>query len=254
MILTTDIGNTHTRFTVFDGEKISDRLVLSTVSRTPDETAMLLSAGLGKYPIDGAAACSVVPPVTAGVISAVRRVFSCDVILLGRGVKTGLDIRTDYQSELGTDIVAAAVGARRRFRTPILVFDLGTATTVSFIDRNDVLTGVSILPGVLLSAEALSARCAGLSATDPLSITDPPLLGKNTRDSLAGGIIHGHAAMIDGMTERISEESGDDVTTVCCGGSAKQIARFCRTNPRVCPDLTAEGLRRIWELNRPEIH
>ncbi|MBQ7603751.1 MAG: type III pantothenate kinase [Clostridia bacterium] len=253
MILTTDIGNTHTRFTVFDGEKISDRLVLSTVSRTPDETAMLLSAGLGKYPIDGAAACSVVPPVTAGVISAVRRVFSCDVILLGRGVKTGLDIRTDYQSELGADIVAAAVGARRRFSPPFLVFDLGTATTASFVDEKDVLTGVSIMPGVGISAEALSLKCAGLCATDPLSEPDPPLLGRNTPDALSGGILHGHAAMIDGITERISEAVGQNVKTVLCGGYAERISRLCRREHSVCPDLTAEGLKRIREMNRPVI-
>lgn len=263
MILTTDIGNSHIRFAFFDGVRAASpcaSLALSSRSgRTRDEFAMTLAAFVQSHGIgaaEGAVVASVVPALTSVVIGAISDVFpSADIVTVRHGLRTGLDIRTDYQSELGADIVANAVGARRLVTPPFAVVDLGTATTLSLVDGSDRFRGVAIMPGLSSSSRALAAECSALSQISiDTDIADKPLLGKNTFDSLASGLISGIAAMIDGMICRVGEEydCADALTVIICGGGAEAVFPHLRTKQRMLlrPNLTSLGLLRLWELNR----
>lgn len=262
MILTADIGNSHIRFAFFDGVHSASAREMLTVSsrsgRTSDELAMALCEFARSRDLrqaDSAIVGSVVPALTPTVTGAVAGAFDIsDMITVKPGLRTGLDIRTDYQAELGADIVADAVAAHTLVRPPFAVVDLGTATTLSFVDSGDRFCGVAIMPGLASSSRALAAECAALP---PVSVdagfTDKPLLGKNTADSLTSGLIGGIASMVGGMLCRVGEEygCGDSLSAVICGGGAEAVFPHLRTKrtPVLRPDLTSLGLLRLWELN-----
>lgn len=273
MIVTADIGNSHVRFAFFESVRDRAPRALLTVSsrtdRTRDELAATIAAfaerngiatGRNADSVDGCVIGSVVPALTALVAGAIADALSpASTVTVRHGLKTGLDIRTDYQTELGADIVANAVGARSLVKPPFAVVDLGTATTLSLVDEKDCFRGVAIMPGLSSSARALAAECAALphisvdSAGGAQTHTDKPLLGKNTADSLASGLIVGIASMVDGMLLRVGEEydCADALTTVVCGGGADTVFPYLRQGKHMllCPELTSLGLLRLWELN-----
>ena len=168
----------------------------------------------------------------------------------GPGVRTGLDIRTDIASQLGADIVANAVAALSLAPAPLVFVDFGTATTLTGINAGGELCGVLICPGVRTSLDALSGAAAEL----PRIAVDGPkhLFGKNTVDSMTSGAVFGHAAMVDGLLDRVAAEWGlSELTVLATGSWADRIVPFCsgRHGIRFQPDLTLRGLRRIAEMN-----
>lgn len=257
MILTVEIGNKTVRFSFFgeNGGAPDETLTLSS-RRTDDEFAAALRSTesvRSKRVAQCAVVASVVPALTATVTEAVRRVFpEIKTLAVGHGLRTGLDIRTDYQSELGADIAANAVGAKSLVRPPFAVVDLGEcAATVSFVDGEKRFQGVAIMPGLCSSARALSADCASLPEVGLSPETAAPVLGKNTTDSIAGGLINGFAAMIDGMLDRIAAEydCGDGLCVILTGKCADAVAPRLTHSVRCEPHLAALGLYEFWRIN-----
>lgn len=256
MILAVDIGNTGISVGLYRQSTGSPAALLrlsANPPRTADEYVLYLRAfltekGIGADQIEGCVLSSVVPKLNGAVGDAVRAVTGCRLLWVGHGVKTGLDIRVDHHTELGSDIVANAVAASERLTKPFAVIDLGTATTVSAVNRAGELTGVMIIPGVQTSADAMAQACAALPS---FSMKAPrEMLGKNTADSMASGCIYGAAAMIDGILARLREELGDDLAVIACGGMADTVIPHTLTKIDIAHHLTLDGLARIWALNQ----
>jgi type III pantothenate kinase len=219
-----------------------------------DEYAMLLNTVCMQKRIDtadveGCVISSVVPPLTEPIRQAVEEVFSCKPLVITHGVKTGLNIRIDNQTQLGSDIVANTVAAASVLQKPFAVIDLGTATTISAVNASGELIGVIIVPGTRLAVDALSASAAELPH---ISLTAPRVLvGKNTKDSMLSGSIYGTAAMLDGIIGRLKEElAAENLSVIACGGLADKIVPFCHTEIPINPYLTLDGLLQLYRLNQ----
>ncbi len=256
MLFACNAKNTNISFGVFDGERlVFDSRIATSCDKSADEYAILLQSIFAMYQvdlpaIDGAVIASVVRPLTVTLCQAVERLMRVKPMLVGPGVKTGLNIKTDIPSQVGADIVANAVAATALADSPMVLLDLGMATTLAGINAAGDLCGVLICPGVRSSLDALSDQASDLPA---IALETPRhLLGKNTIESMAGGIIYGHAAMIDGLLDRIAEEwNTDSLTVLATGGYAEQIIPYCRrrTEIRYEPHLALLGLKRIHFLN-----
>jgi len=256
MLLACNLGNTDLLVGVFDGDtlRFSTRLATSR-ERSADETAILLGSvfalhGMSAASVDGAVVASVVRPLNGPLLTAVETLTGAKPLLVGPGVKTGLDIRTDVASQLGADIVANAVAALSLAPAPLVFVDFGTATTLTGINAGGELCGVLICPGIRISLDALSDAAAEL----PRIAMDAPkaLFGKNTIDSMASGTVYGHAAMVDGLLDRIAAEWGlPGATVLATGAWAEKVVPHCsgRHGIRIRPDLTLLGLKRIAEMN-----
>ncbi len=254
MILAIDIGNTHTVIGGIDAEKTRFVERVSTDrNRTDLEYAVLLRNALNLHgitdgTIEGAIVSSVVPPVTQAIRGAVQKVLGITPMQVSAGMKSGMNIRMDNPASVGSDLIADAVGALSCYPAPLIIFDFGTASTVSVIDRDRNYIGGMIFPGAALSLSALSARTAQLPAID---LTAPKkLIGTNTVDCMKAGVIYSNAAAMDGLTERISEELGQKATAVATGGLAKLIVPYCRTGIILDEDLLLKGLRVFYEKNK----
>lgn len=256
MILTVEIVNKTLRFSFFEGADSTsplDCLSLCT-DRTDDEIAAFLSlSGCAKRSVECAVIASVVPAATPTVTSAIAKTFpEAKILAVGHGVRTGLDIRTDFQNELGGDIAANAVGAKTLVAPPFAVVDLGeSATVLSFVDGDKCFRGASIMPGIYSAAHALSADCANLPEAGISPDAAAPVLGKNTTDSITGGLVNGFAAMIDGMLERLLDEYGcrDTIRIVVTGKGAQTLAPRLSREVRIEPYLAPLGLLAIYRLN-----
>ncbi len=259
VLLVMDVGNSSITMGVFREENGKPEAVMesrleASMGRSADEYAVLLQGILQLNGVDRSALrecmiSSVVPQITEVVKEAVRRLLGIEPKTVGPGIRTGLNIRIDSQAELGSDLVANAVAALAELPPPMVIVDLGTATTLTAIDREGTLQGVVIAPGVRLSMDALSLANAALAGA-PLS---PPkrLIGKNTRDSMQAGVMVGQAAMVDGLLDRMIGEMGEErVTAVITGGLASLILPFCKREYVSRPQLTLEGLCRIAAKNR----
>lgn len=256
MILTLDIGNAIISVCcVADGKRLCRFQLSSDKSRTADEYAAMLtllaeSEGIKLANAAGAIIASVVPQLTAALVPAVRRCTGCRPLLVGPGVKSGLNIRMDDPTELGGDLVAAAVAAAERYPLPCILVDMGAATAVGVLDGRGSYVGGLICPGVSMSQSSL-ARDASLLPDVNL---EPPkrVIGKNTRESMRSGIIHGCAAMLDGVLDRIEAELGEPAASVVVTGeNASVIVPNCRRSGIILDeDLVMDGLWRIWKRNR----
>ncbi|OGO93024.1 MAG: hypothetical protein A2Y17_06990 [Clostridiales bacterium GWF2_38_85] len=255
MILAIDIGNTGTAFGFYKNEAMFHHMSIFTKPhRSIDEYSMLLQnicirKGIDTSYIDGCIISSVVPPLTEQVRQSVENVFTVKPLIIAHGVKTGLNIRIDNHTELGSDIVANTVAAASMLNKPFAVVDLGTATTIAAVNNTGELIGVIIVPGVRLSLDALSETAAELPYIS--LVTPKSLLGKNTEDSMLSGCVYGTAAMIDGIIERLkSEMKTDELSVVACGGLADKVIPFCNNNIIVNQFLTLDGLHQIYNLNQ----
>jgi type III pantothenate kinase len=256
MLLACNLGNTDLQVGAFDGDSLrfSTRIATSR-ERSADETAILLGAlfslhGVPVSAVDSAVFSSVVRPLNGMLASAIETLAGVKPLQVGPGVRTGLDIRTDVASQLGADIVANAVAALALAPAPLVFVDFGTATTLTGINGHGELCGVLICPGVRISLDALSEAAAEL----PRIAVDGPrtLFGKNTVDSMTSGAVYGHAAMVDGLLDRVAQEwSLEGLTVVMTGTWAERIAPYCsgRHGVHLQPDLTLRGLKRIAEMN-----
>ena len=254
MILAIDIGNTNIVVGCIDDEKTYFIERLSTVrTKTELEYAVDLKTVLDIYhikktEIEGCIISSVVPQITDIARLAAEKILKKEVMVLGPGVKTGLNIMMDNPGQLGADMVADAVAGLASYPVPFIVIDMGTATTVSVVNDKKQYIGGMILPGVGVSLDALTSRASQLSG---ISIDAPKhIIGKNTIECMKSGVLYSNAAALDGIVERIEEELGQRTTVIATGGLAKKIVSHCKREIILDEDLLLKGLRVIYEKNK----
>ncbi len=251
MILAIDIGNTNIKIGIFDYKLLKVIRLATDKERTTLQYAAEIShifslEGVSVSDICGAVIASVVPPLTDRIKSAVNKICGIDSVVINEN-NSGLKISIDNPSLLGADLIASAAGAIGKYPFPCVIFDLGTANTVSVIDKNGAFIGGSIMAGVNISLSALASKTAQLPS---ISLTEPAsIIGKNTRDSMLSGAVIGTAAALDGFALRIEEELGDYVTAVATGGISKIILPYCRRKIIYDENLMMDGLINIYGLN-----
>ena len=254
MILAIDIGNTNIVVGCIDREKTYFIERLSTVrTKTELEYAVDLKTVVDIYhikrtDIEGCIISSVVPQITNAVKLAAEKVLHKEPMVLGPGVKTGLNIMMDNPGQLGDDLVANAVAGIHEYPLPLAIIDMGTASTVSVVDEKKHYVGGMIFPGMGVSLDALTAHASQLSG---ISIEAPKrIIGKNTIECMKSGVIYSNAAALDGIVDRIEEELGQKITVVATGGLARKIVPHCRREILLDEDLLLKGLLIIYEKNR----
>ena len=255
MILALDVGNTSIAFGgMRDGQAVFRAKLGVNKMRTPDEYAIMLKlaveargANLGE--ISGSIISCVVPELTSVVAEAVRIVIGGTPLIIGPGVKTGLNIKIDDPNELGGDFVAAAVASVQDYALPCVMVHMGTATALSVLDSSGNYLGGAICPGVMTSQTALAAQTSKLKY---VSLEKPArFIGRSTEESLKSGIVTGTAAMLDGLIARFEEELGKIETVVATGEWAHVIVPECRRKGMIIDeDLLLRGLYIIYAKNR----
>lgn len=253
MILAVDIGNTNIVIGGINGEEILFEARLRTEStKTSDEYCIDLKMILDIYQVnvenvEGSIIASVVPQVLNSMKAALKNLTGKSSMVVGPGVKTGLNIRVENPAQTGADLVVAGVAALRLQKPPLIIVDMGTATTMIVLDENGALIGGSIGPGVMISMEALTERSALLPGVQ----LDQPkrVIGRNTVDCMRSGIMMGAASMIDGMVERMEEELGSKAAVIATGGIAKYIIPMCKTPIRYEKNLILMGLAALYRDN-----
>ena len=255
LVLAIDIGNSTTDIGLFDREgTLRFRSALATSrNASGDQCAMNLMGVFSLYQADiravsGAILSSVVPSVTANMCAAVERLTGKRPLLVGSGVKTGLNIKTDNPAQVGSDRVVDAVAACAKYPKPIMVVDMGTSTTVSVIDGKGDFLGGMIIPGLRLAVDALSAKASQLPQNISLEAPEK-MIGANTLDCMKSGSVYGCAAMLDGLLGRVERALGASVTAVATGGNSSLVIPLCRRKFHLEPDLLLEGLRILYEKN-----
>jgi len=256
MILAVDIGNTNIVVGGYQEEKLRFSVRLSTdPSRTSYDYAAVLSKNLellkaDPLAVEGAIVSSVVPPLSTAFCQAVKLLCpGVEPILVGAGMKTGLNIRIDNPRELGADLLAAAVGAMTKYPLPAIVVDMGTATKIMVVDENKCFLGGAIMAGVGISLRALASDTAQL----PYISLDSPVrqvIGTNTVDCMKSGTVLGAASMLDGMIRRYQEDLGKETTVVACGGIAPAVIPYCRTRITLDESLVLDGLLDLYQKNK----
>lgn len=254
MILAIDIGNTNIVVGCIDDQKTYFIERLSTVrTKTELEYAVDLKTVLDIYhikgtDIEGCIISSVVPQITNTAKLAAEKILKKEVMVLGPGVKTGLNILMDHPAQLGADLVADAVAGLNEYPVPFIVIDMGTATTVSIVNSKKQYIGGMILPGVRVSLDALTAHASQLSG---ISIDAPKhVIGKNTVECMKSGVLYSSAAALDGIIDRVEEELGEKATVIATGGLAKKIVSHCKKDIILDEDLLLKGLLVIYEKNK----
>lgn len=257
MILAIDIGNTHIVVGCLEGETLSASFRLATDrSKTAEEYTLLLMGvfsmrGIDPESIEGGIISSVVPVLRPVLRDAVEKLTGKHPLLVGAGVKTGLNIKVDNPAQLGSDRVVDAVAACAKYPKPIMIVDMGTSTTISVIDREGSFLGGMIIPGLRLAVDALSSRASQLPQNISLEVPDK-MIGTNTLDCMKSGSVYGSVAMLDGIITRLEKELGEPVTAVATGGNISMVAPLCRKKIHVEPDLLLQGLRILYEKNTQE--
>ncbi len=256
MLLTVDIGNTNIVLGLYDGTQLRDSWRAATdPRRTADEYAVTVYEFLARrgYRIEQIADCavsSVVPALTPVFRELSKRYWEIDPLVVSVDIDLGLRVLTDNPREVGADRIVNAVAAKAIYGAPAIVIDFGTATTWDILNADGDYIGGAIAPGVGISAEALAARTARLHR---IELTFPPsAIGRNTDSAMRVGILYGYVAMVEGLTRRIQAELGGTAHVIATGGLAGLIAAQTKVIERVDPDLTLEGLRRLWERNRKQ--
>lgn len=254
MILALDAGNTNIVLGCIDDDNkiVFEARVATDHSKTEYQYAVEFKslfeiAGIDLHQIDGAIMSSVVPPLVTILKKSVEFIVGISPLVVGPGLKTGLNITLDNPAQLGSDQVVDAVAALDKYTPPLIIFDMGTATTVSVIDKNRNYMGGMIIPGVKVSQEALTSRTSQL----PKISIEPPkkVIGKNTIDCMKSGAIFGNASMVDGIVERMEQEIGESATVIATGGLSSSIIPFCKRNIIVDNDLLIRGLKIIYDKN-----
>ena len=254
MILAIDIGNTTIVLgCIRDGKQLFSARIASDRNKTADQYALDIRGifelhGIDAKQIEGGILSSVVPYLQTVIPAAVRLLCGLDLMIVGPGIKTGLNIRMDNPASVGSDLIVAAVAARAKYPTPIAIVDMGTATTLSVIVNDNEYVGGMIIPGLWTSMNALSAHAAQLPYID---LNGPAkLVGTNTIDCMRSGAINGTAAMLDGLIDRLEAELKKPVTPIITGGLSELIAPSCLHPFRLEPDILIDGLQILYEKNR----
>ncbi len=247
MILLCDVGNTNLSFGISDGVAIIDTFRLNTdVSKTSDEYWIQMKNLINAHKITEIAISSVVPRITEKLKDIAHKHFQLEPLVVGPGVKTGLNVKTDHPREVGADLICDAV-AVENFQKPMLIVDLGTAIKYIYV-KNKTILGVIITPGVNISIKALVGNTALLPDID---IEIPKkVLGTNTIACMQSGVTYGVAAQVDGLIEWISEEVNEPFDVILTGGLSQTIAPLCKHPLTRDPDLVLKGLLTIFNRNQ----
>ncbi len=254
MLLAIDIGNTNIVIGgIREGEIAFEARIATDRIKTSDQYGAEIKSMLGLFDVrprdvEDCIISSVVPPVFNSVRTGVIKVIGRQPMVVGPGLKTGLNIQMDTPSQVGSDRIVIAVAALAEYDPPLTLLDLGTATTIEVVGQGSTYLGGCIIPGVRISMDALTSRTAQLPG---ISLDQPKrVIGKNTVDCMRSGIMYGTAAMLDGMLDRVEEELGFSTTVVATGGMAQFIVPLCRREIRLEKDLLLKGLNIIYQKNR----
>lgn len=254
MILAIDVGNTNIVLGCIDDEKIYFAERVSTDPlKTELEYAVSVKTvlelyGIRKQDITGAIISSVVPPLNSVLDSAIRTLLHVTPIIVGPGVKNGLNILMDNPKQLGADLVVDAVAGIHEYGAPLIIIDMGTATTICAIDKNRNYIGGVIIPGVRVSLDSLISRTSQLPK---ISLGNPKkVIGTNTIDSMESGMVYGQASCLDGMIDRMEAELGYPATVIATGGLAKVIVPHCKHKIILDDALLLKGLKIIYDKNQ----
>ena len=256
MLLAIDIGNTNIKIGIFDGDESRATWNIATgIHRTADEYGGVLlnlmeRKKVSPSKITGIALCSVVPPLVPAFVELCRKYLDCEPLVVEAGVKTGMRIRLDNPREVGSDRVVDAVAAQHLYGKPLIIVDLGTATTFSVVSQEGDYLGGAIAPGIVIATEALYTRTAALPR---IRLSRPEqAIGRSTVAAMQSGIIFGHVGLIEGMIRRIEQELGNKAKVIATGGQAYFLAQEIPIIEIVNPDLTLIGLRLIYEMNKEQ--
>lgn len=254
MILTVDIGNSNIVLGGVQEDKIVfEARLLTEPTKTSDQYCVEVKSlldiyGVERSQIEGSIIASVVPQVLNSFQTAIKKLTGKAALVVGPGIKTGLNIKLENPGQTGADLVVADVAALREHKPPMIVIDMGTATTMSVLDETGAHIGGCIIPGVKISLDALTDRTALLPG---LQLDQPKrAIGRNTIDAMRSGIMMGAACMLDGMVERMEAELGSKCTVVVTGGIARFIVPMCRTPMIYDKDLIIKGLAALYKDNK----
>lgn len=254
MLLAIDIGNTNLVIGCIKDDKILFKARIATDRlRTSDQYGveiknMMEAYGVQLAEIDDCIISSVVPPVFNSVRTGVIKILGKQPMVVGPGLKTGLNIHMDVPSQVGSDRIVIAVAALAEYSAPLILMDLGTATTIEVVEPHNVYLGGIIFPGVRVSLDALTSRTSQLPG---ISLDKPKqVIGKNTVDCMRSGMMYGTAAMLDGLVDRIEEELGHTSTIIATGGLAQFITPLCKHNIILEKNLLLKGLNILYKKNK----
>ena len=254
MLLAIDIGNTNIVIgAIRDDEIVFKARIATDRTRTSDQYGVEIKNMLEAFDvrladIDDCIISSVVPPVFNSVKTGVIKILGKQPMVVGPGLKTGLNIQVDVPSQVGSDRIVIAVAALAEYEAPLILMDLGTATTIEVVEPGNTYLGGVIFPGVRVSLDALTSRAAQLPG---ISLDKPKrVIGKNTVDCMRSGMMYGTAAMIDGIVERIEEELGHKSTIIATGGLAQFITPLCKREIILEKELLLKGLNLIYKKNK----
>ena len=254
MILAVDIGNSNIVIGgVHNDEILFEARLRTDATKTSDEYCIDVKMILEVYEVsarevEGAIISSVVPQVMNAIKTALKKLCGVEPLVVGPGLKTGLNIKIENPAQTGADLVVGCVAALREHKPPMVVIDMGTATTMIALDQTGAFIGGCIAPGVKISMDALTNRTALLPG---LQLDQPKkAIGRNTIDCMRSGIMMGSACMLDGMVERMEAELGSKTTVIVTGGIAKFIVPMCKTPMIYDKDLIIKGLAALYRDNK----
>jgi type III pantothenate kinase len=257
MILVMDVGNTNIVLGVYEGDDLKYHWRVGTSrKKSEDEYGMFISnllthVGLGFNDIDGIILSSVVPPLMFPLEKMCEKYFNLKPLIIGPGIKTGLNIKTENPREVGADRIVNAVAALNEYDSPLIIVDFGTATTYCYIDKNKNYLGGAISPGISISTEALYTHAAKLPR---IEITKPAhVVGKNTVSAMQAGIFYGYVGQVEGIVKRMKEQAEEEPLVIATGGLAHLIGEESPIIDVVDPFLTLKGLQLIYHKNT-ELH
>lgn len=254
MLLAIDIGNSNVVIGCLNSQNQTTALfrMVTDLKKTGDEYAagmqtILSQNGIQCADFEGAIICSVVPPLTEIFRNAAKKLTGCHPLVVGAGIKTGLNIQIEDPGTLGSDLVAAAVAAIHTFPLPAIIIDMGTATTMTVVDTGNRFIGGAIIPGVALSMNALSG---GTSLLHKVPIEAPKKsISSTTTECMQSGAVYGNASLLDGMIDRFEAELGKKTTVIATGGIAPKIIPHCRHRIIYDEDFLLKGLGIIYQKN-----
>lgn len=254
MLLALDIGNTNVTCGVFQGDKLVTTWRMSTaIHRMPDEYANLMLSIMERRGVTGSqikdvVICSVVPPLLIIFDEVCKHFLKKSPLIVEAGVKTGIRIDMDNPREVGADRIVNAVAAHQLYGSPLIIIDMGTATTIDVVNKAGDYIGGAIAPGVYIATEALFTRTAVLPR---IELTLPKkAIGRNTVAAMQSGVVFGYIGLIEGLVNRIQAELDEKARVIAAGGFASLIAQATSIIDIINPDLTLIGLRIIYNMNR----